>query len=128
MRNENMLLNEFVPMHEKEWDARLFIDDAIKTKAEYKLESIARALTGSRLIEFDYANSEQFLENTEHIEGNNGVWIEKTTKYKLRARMKEYHFYGNNKIELWLKIIDFWAGKTSIFPCGGASLRDHNSN
>lgn len=123
MRNQSNLLNSFLPEHEKEWDARLFIDDAIKTKVEYDLESIARALSGNAKIRLEYKPThDSFFEHTEHIEADDKSWIKVTKKYKIEARMMEYVFYGNTKTDIWLRVIDFWAGKKTIFPCGGAGF------
>lgn len=122
MRNEKKLLDSFMPLHEKEWESRVFIDEAIKSKSEYTLEAVARALSGLYNIELSYAEKDSPFKYTEHIESDSGQWLTKTKNYGIRAKMREYYFYGNIKIDIWLKVIDFWAGKVSIFPCGGASF------
>lgn len=122
MRNEKEMLDSFIPLHEKEWEARLFIDEAIKNKTDYTLETIARALSGKSNIKFAYAKKDKPFEHTEHIEGDDKKWITKTSKYGIQAKMRPFVFYGNTKTDLWLKIIDFWAGKTTVFSCGGASF------
>lgn len=122
MRNTKQMLNSFMPKHEKEWEAKLIIDEAIKSNAEYKLEAIARALSGKNEVKFSYTNKDKPFEQTEHICGNDEKWIEKTSKYLIEARMREFVFYGNSEIDIWLKVIDFWAGKVTIFPCGGANF------
>lgn len=120
MRNEKEMLNSFMPIEEKEWEARLFIDEAIKNKTEYNLEAIARSLSGAYNIEFDYAEKDKPFEYTEHIQGDSKKFITNTNKYRVKAKMREFVFYGNKKVDIWLRIIDFWAGKVTIFPCGGA--------
>lgn len=122
MRNEKTMLNTFMPINEKEWEARLFIDEAIKNKAEYTLEAVARALSGKSKIKFAYAEKEKPFEHRDHISGDEGKWITKTEKFAIEAKMDEFVFYGNTEMQLWLKIIDFWAGKVTVFPCGGASF------
>jgi hypothetical protein len=59
MRSEKQMLDSFMPLHEKEWEARLFIDEAIKNKTEYTLEAIARALSGKSNIKFVYAEKDK---------------------------------------------------------------------
>lgn len=122
MRNQKEMSDSFIPLQEKEWEARVFIDEAIKNKTDYTLETIARALSGKCNINFTYAEKDKPFEYTEHIEGDDKKWITKTSKYGIQARMRQFIFYGNTKTDLWLKIIDFWAGKTTVFPCGGASF------
>lgn len=122
MRNEKEMLDSFIPLHEKEWEARVFIDEAIKNKTDYTLETIARALSGKSNIKFAYAKKDKPFEHTQHIEGDDKKWITKTNKYGIQARMREFIFYGNTKTDLWLKIIDFWTGNITVFPCGGASF------
>ena len=124
MRNEKEMLNSFMPLHEKEWEARLFIDSAIKNKSEYTLEAIARALSGKKKLSLRYCEDKKPFEFTEHLQGDGegNVWIKQTRQYRIQMKMEEYCFFGNNMIEIWLKIIDFWAGKVSIFPCGGAGF------
>ena len=48
------------------------------------------------------------------------IQTETLPEFGIEARMMEFIFYGNTKIEVWLNIIDFWAGKVTMFPCGGA--------
>lgn len=122
MRNQNQMLDSFMPLHEKEWEARLFIDEAIKSKTEYTLEAIARALSGTNNINFSYSEKDKPFEHMEHIKGDDEKWITKTNKFKIEARMREFIFRGNTKTDIWLKIIDFWAGNVTVFPCGGASF------
>lgn len=121
MRNEKQLLDSFTPEHEKEWDARLFIDSAVKNKVEFTLEVLARALSGKYEIKWNYSQGKDFSQ-VEHIETDNKKWVTVTKHFKIEARMSSYIFYGNSKTDIYLKIIDFWAGKQGIFPCGAASL------
>lgn len=122
MRSENKILNTFMPISEKEWEARLFIDEAIKNKVEYTLEALARALSGKSKIKFTYAEKAKPFENTENIQGDDGKWVTKTQKFAIEIKMDEFVFYGNTETQLWLKIIDFWAGKVTVWPCGGAGF------
>lgn len=121
MRNEKNMLDAFMPLHEKEWESRLFIDEAIKNKTEYHLETIARALSGKHTIKFSHADKNKPFKHVKHIESDSKGYVTKTKNYKIEARMNGFVFYGNNKIEVWLKVIDFWAGRKKIWPCGGAS-------
>lgn len=122
MRKQNQMLSAFMPRHEKEWEARLFIDEAIKSKVEYHLEAIAKALSGKDEIKLDYTTEDKPFIHTDHIEGDDGKWTTKSKKYRIEARMREFVFHGNKEIEIWLKVIDFWAGREVCFPCGGASF------
>ena len=81
MRNEKEMLNSFMPLHEKEWEARLFIDEAIKNKAEYLLEATARALCGVHKIRISYAEENKPFSHSEHIEGDDGKWVVKTKEF-----------------------------------------------
>lgn len=128
MRKLNDLGNCFIPKHEKEWEARLFIDSAIKGSVEYQLEAIARALSGRHEIRFTPADESNPFINKEDIQGDDGKWVSKTSEYQIEARMDSFIFYGKNKIQIWTKIIDFWAGKESIFPCGSASFPNEDFN
>lgn len=119
MRNEIDLLNSFEPIHEKEYEARLFIDKAIKNSTEFHLEAIARALSGNYELKTSKANGKPF-EKTEHINSDDGDWVKKTEKFEWEIRFGSYVLFGKNKIDLWLKVIEFWGAKESIFPCGGA--------
>lgn len=75
MRNEIDLLNSFEPIHEKEYEARLFIDKAIKNSTEFHLEAIARALSGNYELKTSKANGKPF-EKTEHINSDDGqYWV-----------------------------------------------------
>ncbi|WP_395762448.1 hypothetical protein [Elizabethkingia anophelis] len=47
MRNLKTVANNFIPKHEKEWDARLFVDEAIKSHSEIYLEIIKFWISGS---------------------------------------------------------------------------------
>ena len=122
MRNEKDMLNAFMPPSEKNFEARLFIDEAIKNKAEYTLEAVARALSGPCAISVSNAKEGSPYKNTEHIKGDDGEWVSVTNQYSMVAKMNEFVFYGNKKTELWLRIIDFWAGREAQWPCGGASF------
>lgn len=110
-----------MPEHEKEYEARLMIDEAIKEKTEYHLEAIARMLSGKNKIRWHYAKEEP-IEHVESFEDVNGNWFQVKHKHAIEARMREFVFYGNSRTEIFLKIIDFWAGKKTIFPCGGSSI------
>ena len=121
MRNEMKMLNSFMPLREKEWEARLFIDEAIKNKAEYTLEAVARALAGVK-IEIFYGTQEKPFEYKRHIRGDDDRWIEKTEKYLYQATMRGFVFHANTKIGIWLQVIEFWTEKKVIWPCGGAFL------
>ena len=122
MRKLNDLGNSFIPKHEKEWEARLFIDSAIKGSVEYQLEAIARALSGRHEIRINTTVDSHLFLNKEDIQGDDGKWISKTSKYPIEARMDAFVFYGKNETQIWVKIIDFWAGNESIYPCGAASF------
>lgn len=122
MRNQNEMIDCFMPKHEKEWESRLFIDKAIKDSTEYHLEAIARALTGKYKIRLSCAEKDNPFIKTEHIQGDDEKWIVKTKKYLWEAKFDSYIIYGRNRIDIWLKIISFWAAKESIFPCGAASF------
>ena len=122
MRKQIQLLNDFVPLHEKEWEAMLLIDEAIKSKAEYALESIARMLSGANEVSLSFAQEMLPFERTEHIETDKKEWVQKTTEHLIEAKMREFVFYGNSRTEIWLQIIDFWAGKQTMWPCGGANF------
>lgn len=124
MRKTNEMLNTFMPQPEKDWEAKLFIDQAIKAQAEYALECVARALSGAYDIQLEYKTQDEPFEDTEHIKGDDGSWIQKTGKYKLRAKMREFTFYGNKPIDLWVKIIHFWTVNQTIMPCGGAQYKN----
>ena len=125
MRNQIDLINNFMPIYEKEWESQLFIDKAIKDKAEYHLESIARALSGIYQLEISRSENKPF-KVTEHIRSDDGEFIEKTERYEWAVKFDAYTLYGKNKLQIWLKIIDFWAGNCMIKPCGGASLPNKN--
>lgn len=122
MRKQIQLINDFVPLHEKEWEAMLLIDEAIKSKVEYALETLARTLSGANVISLSFAQEPLPFERIEHIETDKKEWVEKTTEHLIEAKMREFVFYGNNRTEIWLRIIDFWAGKQAIWPCGGANF------
>lgn len=118
MREQNKLLNAFLPKHESEWDARLFIDSAIKQSAEFTLDTIAKALSGVNEIRW-----KTYQEPQSHViyqETDEDTFPKKTIKYTIEARIDTYVFFGFNKIEVLCQIINFWAGKQSVFPCGGA--------
>lgn len=117
-----MLFTSFIPSLEKEWEAKLFIDEAIKNNVEFHLEAIARALCGSYSIKFEYAERDNYFERTETIKDDNGNYFGRTEKFKIKAYMKEFIFYADNRISIWLQIINFWAGECTIFPCGGANF------
>jgi hypothetical protein len=128
MRDQNGLLNSFVPQYEKDWDARLYIDEAIKSQAEYHLQTIARALSGKHDIRLNYADKDKPIDRTQHIEGDDGTWIKKTTKHLIEARMDSFVFYGNDITQIWIQVIDFWIGKKMIWPCGGAAYPNRAKN
>ena len=116
MRKLTDLLDTFMPLAEKEWSARLFTDEAVKGYTQVHLEVIARALCGKYDISLLKATNQPF-ECTEHIQGDCGKWIEKTEKFEWEASFGKWKVYGKNKTQIWLKIIDFFAGKQSLFPC-----------
>lgn len=122
MRNEQKMINSFMPIHEKEYEARLFIDEAIKGKVEYQLQAMARALSGNNKIRLRYSNNEEQVESIEQVKGDCGTYVRVSKKWAIEARLREFAFYGNNEIQIWLEIINFWAGKTTIFPCGGSFI------
>lgn len=118
MREQKRLLDSFLPKHESEWDARLFIDSSIKQNVEFHLEILAKALSGINEIKYTFHQ-----EPHSHIiyqETDKGTFPEYTLKYLCEAKVSSYCFFGKNKIQLLTQIIDFWAGKESVFPCGGA--------
>lgn len=121
MRENNKLLQSFMPKHEKEWDARLFIDTAIKGNVEYQTQVLARALSGRYDIKIVHAKDERFTQ-TRHVLSDEGDYFKVTESFKLQAKVSSYVFYGNNMTELWLKIIGFWAVQEGVFPCGGAAF------
>lgn len=123
MRDQSNLINEFIPLHEKKWEASLFSDKAIKSSVEYHLEILARTLSGRTELIIRMAEKDHPFEQINHIQSDNGDWIVKTEKYKWMCNIGEFRVYGINKIQLWLNVIDFWAGRTTKFPCGGASMR-----
>lgn len=116
------MLNSFMPKHEKEWEARLFIDEAIKNKAEYTLEAVARALSGKHRIEVAYGTKEKPFERKYHIKGDDDKWIEQTKKYLFEAKMREFVVHANTLTGIWLAIIKFWTEDKTIWPCGGAAF------
>ena len=118
MREQNKLLDSFLPKHEKEWDARLFIDSSIKQNVEFTLGVLAQALSGVNEIRWQHYQDVQ--SQVIYQETDEKTFPKKTIHYNLEARVDTYVFVGNNKIEVLCKIIDFWAGKQSLFPCGGA--------
>lgn len=118
MREQKKLLDSFLPKNESEWEARLFIDSSIKQNVEFTLEVLAKALSGVNEIRF-----KTYQEPLTHIiyqETDENTFPKKTIHYTMQARIDTHVFFGNNKIQLLCQIIDFWAGKQSIFPCGGA--------
>lgn len=123
MRDQSNLINAFIPLHEKKWEASLFSDKAIKSSVEYHLETLARALSGRTQLIIRMAEKDRPFEQVNHIQSDDGNWIVKTEKYKWMCKIDEFRVYGINKIQLWLNVIDFWAGRTIKFPCGGASTR-----
>jgi hypothetical protein len=126
MRKQNNLLDSFLPKHEKEWESRLFIDEAIKNSVEFHLETIARALCGKYEIKLKKAHERPF-ERTEHIEGDCKSWIRKTERFEWEASFDCWVIYGKNKTQMWLNIIDFWAGKQTVFPSGATGYRNEAS-
>lgn len=120
MRSTTDLLNSFLPKHEKEWDARLFVDQAIKESTERQLEILARALSG--ICEIRIKVHQEPQEQVTYADTDCNTFPKKTIKYTHEAYVDTYVFFGNNKTQLYLQIIDFWAGKVSIFPCAGASF------
>lgn len=119
MRNQQEMINSFMPTHEKEWEARLLVDKAIKGQSEYQLEAIARALSGKNEIKFEY--EAPLNKPTFHVCGDDGTWIKETKQFKISAKMGSYCFYANTKAGIWLEIIKFWIEKESVFPCGAVT-------
>lgn len=122
MRNQQNMINTFMPMHEKEWESRLFIDEAIKGKAEYHLEAIARALAGKNEIRFDVASKEKPHIVPNQIKTDSGRYVTVTNKYLYSVSvMNAFHVYANSMTEVWIEIIKGYAGASPmVFPCGGA--------
>lgn len=123
MRNPIDLLNSLSSNTEKKWDARLFIDSAVKQSVGFHLGVIANALCGPYKIRFEKATKVLF-ENTEYHRTDGGEYVKVTTEYQYMATFDKWVFYGNNKISVLTKIIDFWAGKETVFPCGAAHIAD----
>jgi len=118
MRIQKRLLDSFLPKHEGEWDARLFIDSAIKQNVEFTLEILTKALSGVNEIKFTFHQEPQ--EHFIYQETDEKTFPKYTFKYLCEAKVDSYCFFGKNKIQLLTQIIDFWAGKESVYPCGGA--------
>lgn len=128
MRNLKTTYDALVPKHEKEWDAKLLIDSALKNDVEHKLQIMAHALSGKYKISFEKSpHKDKLHKNEVHTSGDCGSFVKTTTKHKLLAKLQSedsgYVFYGNNNTQIYLQIIDFWAGKCSVFPCGGAQFQ-----
>jgi len=125
MRDLKTAFDAIANTNEKLWDSRLFIDKALKNETEHTLGIIAKALAGRYKIVFNSQDAP--YEKTEDICGDNSAWVKVTTKHKLMVNMRDedsgYVFYGNNKIEIFVQIINFWAGRCSIFPCAGAQIK-----
>jgi hypothetical protein len=121
MRDTKNVLESLMPMHEKEWDARLFIDSAIKGNADRQLQIIARALSGRHPIRFERTPDEGYV-STKHQKDEHGNYFKVVENFKILAKMDKYIFYGNSNAEIWLKIIGFWLVKETVFPCGGAAF------
>jgi hypothetical protein len=118
MREQKILLDSFVPKHESEWDAKLFIDSSIKQNVEFTLEVLARALSGVNEVRFEF--HQEAKSHFIYQETDEGTFPKKTIQYTVEARVDSYCFFGNNKTQVLCQIIDFWAGKQGVFPCGGA--------
>lgn len=120
MRDMKYMFRDFVPLNEIEWQSRKFIDGAIKSKIELQLEVIARALSGSQKIKIRYSDDPMF-KRIDHIKADNGKWFEVTKNYKWEVSFGRHSLCGINKIDMWLKVIEFWAANERLYPCGGAS-------
>ncbi|AQX86110.1 hypothetical protein I6H88_06655 [Elizabethkingia bruuniana] len=129
MRNLKTVANNFIPKHEKEWDARLFVDEAIKSQSEDWLEIICRALSGSNEIKISKSTDRRF-EKTRWIKADDGNYFNVTETFQYRCTMDRFVFHGNSHSEIYLEIIKFWISG-SIFPCAGAfksnKSKDENS-
>jgi hypothetical protein len=110
MRDLKGYFENFVPQHEKQYSAQLFIDSAVKNAIEVELETMARALTGTERIEWDFEKGV-----TRSIEG--GVIVE--VGYAATAKIGAQVFRGRSKAIVLLRIIEYWIGGAR-FPCGAA--------
>lgn len=125
MRSTLDMAYSFMPQNEKEYEAVLFVDEAIREKVEYHLAALARALCGPKNMNIEYAgpsDTDRF-EHTEHKQDNLGGWHELTSRYKYRilfGHNREYTVYGTNLTQAYLRLIDWFAGDCMCFPCMGA--------
>ena len=123
MRTQVELLSQILSPEEKEWEARLFVDEAIKSSVEFELQKIAKALSGG--CYFLIEESDVGFEDMCYIKGDDKNYHKVTERRKFCISMKTsdsgWIFYADNRIGLWLKVIDFWAGKQTIFPCASTS-------
>jgi hypothetical protein len=123
MRDKMQMFDDFIPENEKDYDGRLFVDNAVKQNAAHQLETIARALSGKYPIEIQPCKDEPF-ENRYYVKADDGTWPTQTVKYKFRGKMGSFHFYAQTRAGIYLAVIKFWIEDVVMFPCGAASIQN----
>lgn len=122
MRDLKKIYDNSVSESEKEWDAVMFVDKAIKTSVEIELEILARVLCGREKFEIIEATKEEdlFVRTHAQVDGLGGV-ATIVTKHKMLCKMRFVKFWGDNKAQIYTQIIDFYMSGRN--PCSSAIFK-----
>ena len=120
MRELISMYNNLVDNGTKQYEAKKFVDSAIKGAVEQQLETLARALSGSYKIHLEKSSINKPFEITNHIKTDEGKYVKKTLTYKYRARIDCYCVHAQTRIGIWLAVIGFWTEDQTLYPCGWA--------